>query len=190
MIKSYYIGFMKKVLDYIHKAHEGQTRDLYNLHYTVHPISVYKILFAIGIKHNMLTAALLHDVVEDTDVTIQDIEKTFGSEVAILVAELTSDETQYIVKGRTDHGLKAQYLINKMNNMLIQSLIIKLADRLDNLIDIYTSGKKKWIMKYFIQTEVIMNGLNIKYENDWEKQKWKIHVDRLIEKINIVLGKR
>ena len=70
------------------KAH-GDTRRRSGELYITHPIEVAKILTNMQLDHETITAALLHDVVEDTDVTIEDIENEFGPRIAHLVEGVT-----------------------------------------------------------------------------------------------------
>jgi (p)ppGpp synthase/HD superfamily hydrolase len=77
-----------------------------------------------------MTAALLHDTVEDCpNTSLQEIAETFGYYVAALVDELTSDEKEIKKIGKTE------YLKNKMAKMSSYGLVIKLSDRLDNVRD-------------------------------------------------------
>lgn len=57
--------------------------------YIIHPLNVAYILAAIGLDDSTICAALLHDVVEDTDVTLKDLEETFGDEIAEMVNGVT-----------------------------------------------------------------------------------------------------
>jgi (p)ppGpp synthase/HD superfamily hydrolase len=77
----------------------------------------------------LICAALLHDTVEDTKTTYNEILKGFGIGVAQLVFELTSDQEEIARVG------KAEYLRNKMRGMSSYALYLKLCDRLANLMD-------------------------------------------------------
>ena len=78
-----------RAIAYATKAHGKQQRKYTGEPYIVHPIEVARIVATIPHTKEMLQAALLHDTVEDTDVTIEDIQYEFGAEVASLVADLT-----------------------------------------------------------------------------------------------------
>jgi len=88
--------YMVSVIDFATKAHEGQVRKYNGEPYITHPISLTKTLiehaseFSFEEVYTMMVASILHDTVEDTDVTLKDIEENFGSEVAVLVDELTN----------------------------------------------------------------------------------------------------
>lgn len=70
-------------------AHVGQIRKFSGLPYIVHPIEVGKILARFNMDEDVIIAGILHDTIEDTSITKKDIEKTFGSNVANLVKQVT-----------------------------------------------------------------------------------------------------
>lgn len=75
---------------YASKAHKGQVRKYTGVPYISHPLSVYRLLVAFGVLDTTtLCAALLHDVVEDTPVSNDDIKEAFGDDIARIVGELT-----------------------------------------------------------------------------------------------------
>ena len=80
---------VKRAAEFATSAHEGQVRKYTGVPYIVHPIEVMEIVKTVDHDDEMLAAALLHDVVEDCGVTIEDIVKEFGSDVASLVSALT-----------------------------------------------------------------------------------------------------
>jgi (p)ppGpp synthase/HD superfamily hydrolase len=98
-------------------------------------------------------AAWLHDTVEDTDTTFDEIERHYGSSVATMVKELTSDKAEIAKVGKT------AYLQQKLKGMSNYALIIKLADRLDNVSDLMTANNPEWAIKYAIQTQDILEYL-------------------------------
>ncbi len=111
-------------------AHSSQIRKS-GIPYITHPISVARIACVeLGLGTNPIIAALLHDVVEDTDYTITDIRERFGEDVAFLVDVLTKKE-------RTEYKVSKQ--IDNFKQMLdsiqydIRALLIKLSDRLHNM---------------------------------------------------------
>jgi (p)ppGpp synthase/HD superfamily hydrolase len=80
---------------------------------------------------DLLIAALLHDTLEDTTATYEQIEDKFGTMIASIVLELTSDKTKTLTNQN-----KKEYLADKMINMSSYALVIKLCDRLDNIADL------------------------------------------------------
>ena len=81
--------FIAKAKEFAREAHSGQVRKYTGLPYTTHTEEVAQIVDNYNGSKEMIAAALLHDTVEDTSVTIQDIEKEFGSGTAMLVKWLT-----------------------------------------------------------------------------------------------------
>lgn len=127
---------LKKAKTFAKKAHEGQFRVSGEPFYT-HPFAVEKILESWGMDEDTLVAAILHDTVEDTAVTLDDIKKEFGESVAFLVDGVTK-----INVARSGMRDIDTYLPSTRNNFLrlmialgsdIRVLIIKLADRLHNM---------------------------------------------------------
>ncbi len=83
-----------KALDMAERAHAGQTRNgSGGMAYIHHPVAVAELLAAHGFDESTVAAALLHDVVEDSEASIDDVVAAFGQRVADLVAALTEDES-------------------------------------------------------------------------------------------------
>ncbi len=112
-------------------AHSGQTRTS-GQPYVCHPIEVAKILAELGMDTESVVAALLHDVVEDTDIPLQEIRKDFGEDIANLVDGVTK-------LGKIPLSSKEETQAENIRKMLlamsqdIRVIIIKLADRLHNM---------------------------------------------------------
>jgi hypothetical protein len=143
----------EEALQYATKAHADQTRAGGDP-YITHPMRVADHIKQYKKSHNLdalISAAYLHDTVEDTDTTHEALHDLFGGLVASLVKELTSDPEQIKKVG------KAQYLAHKMAAMSSYALVIKLADRLDNVKDITTARTPQWRQKYKNETEHILN---------------------------------
>ena len=144
---------VKDALAYATTAHDGQTRSD-GSPYIKHPMRVAQSVEQYKRSHNLealISAAYLHDTIEDTDTTHEDLERMFGGLVASLVQELTSDKEEIKKIGKT------QYLSNKMAKMSSYALVIKLADRLDNVQDIKTAKSKKWQERYRAETEQVLD---------------------------------
>ena len=142
-------------LHFAAKAHQGQTRSD-GSDYINHPERVAEIVKKFKKSHNLdalISAAFLHDTVEDTGTTHEDLVALFGGLVASLVKELTSD------KGEIDKVGKKEYLSQKMAKMSSWALVVKLADRLDNVKDIATAKTPEWRKKYKTETLGIMDRL-------------------------------
>lgn len=128
---SYDIALIEKAFNYCVDHHLGQKR-LTNEEYYIHPFNVAKIIVTLGMDSQSIAAALLHDVVEDTDVEIDEIKRLFGDDVALLVDGVTKI-------GRLSITSKEQQQAESLRKMLIamgkdvRVIIIKLADRLHNM---------------------------------------------------------
>lgn len=142
-------------LHFAKKAHQGQFRSD-GSPYVKHPERVADFVRKFKKSKNLdslISAAFLHDTIEDTDTTHEDLEKMFGGLVASLVKELTSDKDKIKEVGKTD------YLAQKMAKMSSWALVIKLADRLDNVQDIATAKTPEWRRKYRSETEAVLDRL-------------------------------
>jgi len=117
------------------KAHEGQVRRYTNAPYITHPEAVANLVRSVPHSPEMIAAAWLHDTVEDTAVTIEDIDREFGPDVAHYVKELTS------VSKPTDGNRKARKAkdLAHMQGMSPNAQTVKLADILDNTRTVATS---------------------------------------------------
>lgn len=157
MDKTFELGkeLYMSAIEFAKKAHEGQFRAFSMAPYFTHPVRVATLVMKYKKSHaidDLVVAALLHDVVEDTTVSLFDITMKFGHRVSGLVEELTSDEIAVLRQGKTE------YLTYKMLNMSSWALVIKLCDRLDNVMDfIYASDK--FVEKYTKETRSILKSL-------------------------------
>lgn len=112
-------------------AHIGQTRES-GEPYIIHPIAVAEILMGLGMDAQSLIAALLHDVVEDTDVCIDEIGCGFGSDVAALVDGVTKLNKVPLASKEEAQAENIRKMLLAMSED-IRVIIIKLADRLHNM---------------------------------------------------------
>ena len=122
-------------------AHEGQKRRS-NEDYYIHPFNVAKIIVSLGLDSQSIAASLLHDVVEDTEATVEDIKNEFGADVALLVDGVTRIS-------KLNFSTKEQEQAESLRKMLIamgkdiRVIIIKLADRLHNMRTIDAMPEQK-----------------------------------------------
>ncbi len=127
----YNIEIIEKAYNFASKFHEGQIRKS-GEPYIIHPLSVTEILVDLGLDEITLTAALLHDIVEDTDVTLGEIKGIFGEEVACLVDGVTKlSRIEYVSKEERQVENYRKMFLAMAND--IRVVIIKLADRLHNM---------------------------------------------------------
>ncbi len=129
--EDYDIDMIRKAFEICVNAHEGQKR-ISGEDYYYHPFNVAKIVISLGMDSESVTASLLHDIVEDTELTLYDIKRQFGEEVALLVDGVTKI-------GKLNFSTKEQQQAESLRKMLIamgkdiRVIIIKLADRLHNM---------------------------------------------------------
>jgi len=125
-----------KALTFAEKHHSGQMRDDGATPYIEHPKKVAKILREVAgvTDESILSAGLLHDMIEDSEVSYDDLEKAFGVRIAGLVAELTNDK-------RLPKQLSREDLIRRLPGMSQEAALIKLADIYSNAQDM---GSADW----------------------------------------------
>ena len=136
-----------KAFELADKAHEGQFRAS-GEPYIMHPLAVADILAHLQIDHITLMAALMHDVVEDTSYTKEDLEKMFGSEVAFLVDGVTKlNQFQYETKEDRQMENYRKMILAMAKDVRV--VVIKLGDRLHNMRTLkhMRSDKQKRIAK-------------------------------------------
>ncbi len=140
---------IEKALQFATNAHGAQLRKYTSEPYIVHPIAVMELLKEVGITNqHILSAALLHDTVEDTPTTIQDIEENFGVLVARMVNDLTDVYTheKYPTIRRRERKLLECYRLLRIG---ADAKSIKLADLIDNTKSILEYDKA--FAKVYIQ---------------------------------------
>jgi guanosine-3',5'-bis(diphosphate) 3'-pyrophosphohydrolase len=122
---------IKSAYDFAAWAHQGQKRES-GEDYIIHPLEVAQIVYDLGMDITSIIAALLHDVVEDTETGIEQIQKKFGKEVAVLVDGVTK-LSRLAFQNKQEQQMEN---LRKMFLAMTQDLrviIIKLADRLHNM---------------------------------------------------------
>ncbi len=139
------LDLVDKAYQFAEVAHRNQLRNS-GEDYILHPLEVAQILVELELDEATIAASLLHDVVEDTSYTIADIEKEFGSEIALLVDGVTK-------LGRIEYKSKMEQQVENLRKMFlamakdIRVILIKLADRLHNMrtLKYHSSVKQKEI---------------------------------------------
>ncbi|KHE67179.1 HD domain-containing protein [Halobacillus sp. BBL2006] len=135
------------------KAHAGQKRKNSNVDYIVHPIRVAETLREAGFREEVICAGYLHDVVEDTDFELSDIERHFGEEVKRIVAAHTEDKS-------LSWDNRKKHTIDTVQTASLEVKALIIADKFDNLQslneDLEREGNAVW--RHF--------------NAGYEKQKW------------------
>lgn len=126
------IDLIRRAFEFANKAHAGIRRRS-GEPYIMHPLAVARIVVKeIGLGSTSICAALLHDVVEDTDYTVEDIEKNFGSKIASIVDGLTKISGGVFGEQASMQAENFRKLILTMSED-IRVILIKIADRLHNM---------------------------------------------------------
>ncbi len=125
------LALLRRAYDFSQRAHEGQLRKSGDP-YFIHPVSVASLITELRLDVGSVCAALLHDVVEDTEVTEADLEREFGNEVAFLVEGVTKLSKINFASKQDRTAESFRKLLIAMNRD-IRVLVVKLCDRLDNM---------------------------------------------------------
>ena len=137
------ISMVTKAMDFAADKHRGQTRkDLTSTPYINHPISLAHLLADAGgvTDANVIAAALLHDTVEDTDATIDDIKELFGNKVMSIVMEVTDDKS-------LPSPERKRLQIETAAHISQEAKLVKLADKISNLQDMLDRPPVKWSLQ-------------------------------------------
>ena len=147
MIYDNYTGEDRELLvrayHYAEQAHSGQKRASGEA-YFIHPCAVAQILIELGLDSATVAAAFLHDVIEDTPVTEEDIRRDFGDEVLLLVSGVTKLD-KIVFKSREEEEAENFRKIFVAMAKDIRVIIIKLADRLHNMRSLNFLSKERQI---------------------------------------------
>lgn len=117
-----------EALTYAFSKYRYLERKSKGLPYVIHPIRVTMILRATGYSEfeneDLFIAALFHDLLEDTDLSFEELEQQFGSKIALIVKDLTKPE-----------DIDKKTWLKSFDSVSKEAKIIKMADRIDNLMD-------------------------------------------------------
>lgn len=194
-----------KAFEFANKAHKGVRRRS-GEPYILHPIDVAKIVVQeIGLGYKSIVTALLHDVVEDTEYTVDDISRLFGPKIASLVDGLTKMKSTMDSKniGKTEEQEKSIQAENFKRILLtlnddVRVILIKLADRLHNLRTIASMPERKQdkilseTMYIFIPLAHRLGLYSIKseMENIWLKYRQPEQYNEICRKLAEVTEKK
>jgi (p)ppGpp synthase/HD superfamily hydrolase len=125
-----WINTYAEALEFATLAHDGQRRKWGNLSpYIIHPIRVSKRIISLTGNLCLATAGLLHDTIEDTNITFDVLKEKFGSKIAELVESVTKRKDIQRKSEREDEYLQ------RFSMASVDTVVLKLADRMDNIVD-------------------------------------------------------
>ena len=146
------------------KAHRKQDRDgEAALPYATHPVDVLNLLrYDAGVTdEELLAAALLHDVIEETDLALSDLQKEFGDRVSRIVRELTREEPDRTGLGADEiWQVRTQAMLEEIDRMSDEAKLIKLADRASNLRSALLTRTGDALANYIRQSQLILDHID------------------------------
>jgi guanosine-3',5'-bis(diphosphate) 3'-pyrophosphohydrolase len=165
-------GNLLKAIHFSADKHRDQRRkDVPRSPYINHPIEVAEILWEAGDVRDATTliAAILHDTLEDTITTPDEIQSLFGEAVLTVVLEVTDDKS-------LPRRARKQLQIEHAPHISSRAKLVKLADKICNLYDLIYSPPQRWILQrrqaYVLWTERVVAGLrgtNAKLEKQYDE---------------------
>lgn len=153
-------NIFERAVDFALKAHEGQKRKDGGL-FILHPLEDATIVGTMTSDLEVLSAAVLHDTVEDTDVTIEEIRENFGERICKLVAHETEDKREHINPSESWKIRKIETLEILKNCDDINTKILWLGDKLSNMRSLARS--------YEVEGEHVFDKFN---EKNPKEQRW------------------
>ncbi len=144
-------NLVSRAFEFAYRVHGQTSRKGSTIPYIVHPLNVMTILLKSNVSEELLAAALLHDVVEDEDITFQELTEQFGNEVSFLVEQVTeplsliekSQNRKVTWKARKEHTI--QSLQKATLDVKMLSCADKLANISDMLYDHANIGEQLWL---------------------------------------------
>lgn len=166
------ISLVLKCLKFAASKHKNQRRkDKASSPYINHPIDVAQRIWNVGKYHdiNVICAALLHDTVEDTEASFEELEENFGKTISELVKEVTDDKSLPKLE-------RKQLQIEHAGNISFEAKHIKLADKTSNIEDIRLSPPPDWshdrMQEYLDWSKRVIDrvrGVNKEMEEDYDE---------------------
>jgi len=127
---------LDKAISFAIEAHKGQLRKGTDIPYILHPLEAATIVATMTTDDEIIAGAVLHDVVEDADTTVMQIEKSFGARVAGFVA-LESENKRENLPAESTWKIRKQETLEHLKNAPIEIKMITLGDKLSNIRAIY-----------------------------------------------------
>ena len=163
------VNLIERSIEFAKKVHNKQYRISGDPYY-YHPIEVAKILTEIKLDNSSIACGLLHDTVEDTNATLDDIKKNFGNEIANLVDGLTKINKFSLKVNNLKLGENYRKLLLAASDDL-RVILIKLADRLHNMRTIDYLKDENKIIRIALETQEIYAPLAQRLGmRDWQEQ--------------------
>jgi len=138
----------ERAVEFAARAHEGMTRKGSDIPYITHPLEAAQIVQTMTDDEAVWIAAVLHDTVEDTPVTIDDIRREFGERVAELVGADTEDKREHLPAADTWKIRKQETVEHLKSSSDTAGKMVVLADKLSNIrqlaVDYENLGEKVW----------------------------------------------
>jgi len=149
-----------KAYEFAKLKHEGQKRKYVDLDYFSHPKYVARLLEETG-DEELVCTGLLHDVLEDTDTTYDELVSEFGANIAALALELTNDKDK--IKALS----KVVYMSQKILGLSYKACIVKLADRIHNLLFAETDNAPyEFVKKYYKESIQLLAVWQLRSDKD------------------------
>ncbi len=126
---------LNAAIEFAVKKHSGQVRKSTTIPYILHPLEVLQILCTMGADTNVMIAGVLHDTVEDTDTTLDEIKESFGEDVAGLVAANSEDKSK-------SWEARKQHTIDALAEADLRVKMLVVADKLSNIRSMATDAKR------------------------------------------------
>lgn len=153
------IGLFVSAVAFAAEKHRHQRRkDAHASPYINHPIALANVLVDEGGVHDaiVLCAAILHDTIEDTETTAEELERAFGAKIASVVLEVTDDK-------ELEYKERKQQQIDHAPHVSREAKLVKLADKICNLRDILAHPPSNWSLQrkqnYFEWSAKVVAGL-------------------------------
>lgn len=118
---------IEKAINFAAKAHNGQMRKSTNIPYITHPFAVGMLLQQLNCSDDVIAAGILHDTIEDTDATYEQLVQEFGEKIAKLVLAASEHDKSLPWEERKQHT------IDSLKNASLEEIQIIIADKLHNL---------------------------------------------------------
>ena len=160
---------LEEAIIYATIMHQGKTRKLNKIPYIFHPLEVAQILATLTEDEEIITAGILHDIVEDTDGSMEEIESRFGKRVAFLVGsesekkypgedksvtwQRRKEDSILVLKNSTDIGVKMLWLADKLANIRsIARAYSELGEEMWNSLNQKDPDKHRWYYQSIAET--------------------------------------